>query len=380
MKAKPIKKLRYFVKNETVLSIAAVLAIISSFFVRPDREYIGYIDFRTLALLFCLMTVMAGLHKNGIFDFMAMKILKYVHGVRSLVFILVMLCFFSSMLITNDVALITFVPFTFTIIRMMGEENEGLTVPVVAMQTIAANLGSMLTPIGNPQNLYLQGISGMKIDEFTALMLPYAAISFIMLTLWTVCRKSSGDVKVRLGNVRQMGKAGKTAIYLISFAVCLMSVGRILDYKLTLLIVIILISAADYRIIFSIDYALLATFAAFFIFIGNMGRIPVFSGFLKSVISGRECITAVLSSQIISNVPAALLLSEFTNDIRSLIIGVNLGGLGTLIASMASLISFKLIGRKRKSMRGRYIVYFTAANVIFLIILLGAYLLIEHFA
>ncbi len=377
MKAKPMKKLRFFVKNETVLTVAAVLAVISAFFVKPDLKYIEYIDFRTLSLLFCLMTVMAGLHKTGVFDLMAKKMLKRVRGIRGLIFILIMLCFFSSMFITNDVALITFVPFTFTVFTMLDDEYSYLTVTVVSMQTIAANLGSMLTPIGNPQNLYLQSISGLGIDDFLGLMLPYVAAAFIMLGLWTLCHKNQGSIKIKLDSAKELGEKKKIAIFVIAFLICLFTVGRFVDYRVTLLAVIILVCLADRGIILKIDYALLATFVAFFIFIGNMGRISLFSNFLESVISGRECITAILSSQIISNVPAALLLSGFTDNFKPLIIGVNLGGLGTLIASMASLISFKFIGHKRKSLRGKYIIYFTISNIIFLAVLLCIYFIIS---
>ena len=367
-------KIYLFIKNETVLSIAAILAIISSFIVKPDINYLGYIDFRTLALLFCLMAVMAGLQKTGVFNMLAESLLKCVHGIKSLTFILVMMCFFFSMLITNDVALITFVPFTFTVLNIVDKSVKNkLIIPVIVMQTIAANLGSMLTPIGNPQNLYLQGISGLGVGEFILLMLPYAAISFLLLSIWILVRREKGRIKINFKERVHIGDKKKIMIYLISFAVCLLTVARLIDYRITLLIIIALISAADYKIFAKVDYTLLLTFIAFFVFIGNVGRIPVFEDYLRSVIDSRECITGVLSSQLISNVPAALLLSGFTDNFKQLIIGVNLGGLGTLIASMASLISFKLLGRENKALRGRYFIYFTVSNILFLAVLLAVY-------
>ena len=360
-----------FLKNEIVLSVAVILAVVSSFFVKPDAAYIEYIDFRTLALLFCLMAVMAGLQKTGVFDLMAGSMLKRVHGEKGLTFILVMLCFFSAMFITNDVALITFVPFTFTVLNMVGEDaKRKLMIPVVVMQTIAANLGSMLTPIGNPQNLYLHGTSGMGVGEFVLLMLPYAALSFVLLSLWILVRKGKGSVKINFTEEIHMGSKVKIGIYLISFLICLLTVAHIIDYRITLCVVTVLVLAADFKVFAKVDYTLLVTFAAFFIFIGNMGRIPAFENFLKGIIDGRECITAVVSSQFISNVPAALLLSGFTDNLRPLIIGVNLGGLGTLIASMASLISFKFVGAENKTLKGRYLAYFTLSNILFLAALL----------
>lgn len=366
-----------FVKNETVLSVAVILAVISSFFITPDIEYLNYIDFRTIGLLFCLMTVMAGLQKTGVFSFMAENLLKKIHSTKSLIFILVMLCFFFSMLITNDVALITFVPFTFTVLDMLGSDIKNQTIiPVVAMQTVAANLGSMLTPIGNPQNLYLHGISGLGVGEFMLLMLPYTVISFVLLSAWALLRKGKGGVKIDFNDKTRIKNKGKVVIYSALFCVCLLTVAHALDYRIMLLVVIATTAAADYRIFARVDYTLLLTFIAFFVFIGNMGRIPMFSNYINSIINGRECITGILSSQLISNVPAALLLSGFTDNIRPLIVGVNIGGLGTLIASMASLISFKYIGRENKSVRGRCLLYFTAVNVIFLAVLLTAYYVI----
>lgn len=365
-----------FMKNETVLCIAAALAIISSFFVVPDMQYLNYIDFRTLALLFCLMAVMAGLQKTGIFSLLAESLLKRIHGIKGLTLILVMLCFFFSILITNDVALITFVPFTFTVLDKLGSEIKSKhIIPIVVMQTVAANLGSMLTPIGNPQNLYLHGISGMSVGEFMLIMLPYTLISFALLALWNLLRKG-GKIEISFSNERNIDNKGKIAVYTTMFALCLLTVAHLVDYRITLAIIIILTIFTDYKIFAKIDYTLLLTFIAFFIFIGNMGRIPLFNNYLKAIIDGRECITGVLSSQFISNVPAALLLSGFTENLKPLIVGVNLGGLGTLIASMASLISFKLIGRENKLLRAKYLLYFTVVNIVFLAILLGAYVII----
>ena len=363
-----------FLKQEVVLTIALILAVISAFFVPPDAQYLSYIDYRTLCLLFCLMAVMAGLQKTGVFDLLARTVLRRVRGVKSLSFLLVMLCFFSAMLITNDVALITFVPFTFTVLNMVGEtEKNRLIIPVVALQTIAANLGSMLTPIGNPQNLYLHGLSEMGVGEFVGLMWPYAAISFLLLSVWLLAQKGRGGVAIQFADDVTVGDKKKIALYLIAFAVCLLTVTHLMDYKLTLVLTVALVMVADKKVFAKVDYTLLLTFAAFFLFIGNMGRVPAFSQFLQSVIAGRECLTAVVASQVISNVPAALLLSGFTDQFRPLIIGVNLGGLGTLIASMASLISFKLLAREDKSRKGKYLLYFTAANLVFLAVLLCAY-------
>lgn len=373
-----IANITNFIKNETVLSIAAVLAILSSFFIPPDKQYINYVDFRTLALLFCLMTVVAGFQKTGVFNLLAENLLNKIHSVKGLAFVLVTLCFFFSMLITNDVALIAFVPFSFAVLdKLNGDAKSKNIILIVVMQTVAANLGSMLTPIGNPQNLYLHGISGFSVGEFMMLMLPYTAISFILITVWTLFIKGRHNISIEFSDKTRIQGRGKAAVYAVMLALCLLTVARVIDYRITLIIVIVLTAITDYRLFAKVDYSLLLTFTTFFIFIGNMGRIPVFNNYMKSIIDGRECITGILSSQLISNVPATLLLSSFTDNLKPLIIGVNLGGLGTLIASMASLISFKLIGRENKSLRGRYLLYFTVVNIVFLVILVGFYILVR---
>lgn len=370
-------KITAFIKKETVLCVAVVLAAVSAFFVPPDREYLGYIDFRTLAILFCLMGVMAGLQKIGLFKEIARKLLGSVKGGRSLVLTLVLLCFFSSMLITNDVALITFVPFTFTVLELLGgEQKKRLLLPVVVMQTIAANLGSMLTPIGNPQNLYLYGKAGLSVGAFLGLMMPYTALSLVLLTAWGLFQGRVCSVDFQLGNVlgqeaSDSQKDVKTEVYpvvmyLILFLFCLLAVGHILPWQAVFLVVVLVIFAADKQVLARIDYSLLLTFTGFFVFIGNVGRMPVFCDFLQDIITGREIYTSIIASQVISNVPAALLLSGFTDDFAGLVIGTNLGGLGTLIASMASLISYKYVAKAESGHRGAYIVLFTVANACFL--------------
>lgn len=368
------KRIKFILKTETVLSIAVVLAVISAFFIRPDRGYIDYIDFRTLSLLFCLMAVMAGLKRAGVFDLMAIKLLERVHSTKGIITVLILLCFFFSMFITNDVALITFVPFSFTVLDLLGKEEKArLILPLTVMETIAANLGSMMTPIGNPQNLYLQGVSGMGIGDFLSLMMPYGLTALAMLLVWIFLQKGKKSVELDLSDSIHIEEKKKVVINLLSFCVCLLTVGRILDYRITLVIVVILIYLVDKRIFKTVDYTLLFTFVAFFIFVGNLGRLSLFEDFIGHVVQGRECLTGVLSSQIISNVPAALLLSGFTDNYRALIVGVNLGGLGTLIASMASLISFKLVSRRNKHRRGEYMLYFTGMNVLFLVVLFSEY-------
>lgn len=371
-------KIVEFIKKEIVLCVALVLAVISSCFVLPDQKYVSYIDFRTLAILLCLMCVMAGFQELGIFRMIAEKLLARVKTCRGVMVILVLLCFFFSMVITNDVALITFVPFTFTVLGLMGEEaGRTYRIPIVVMQTIAANLGSMLTPIGNPQNLYLYGKAGLGIGEFLLLMLPYTVVSLVVILVWCFLQRGvNKHLNLELGERTHLtGKTAHLYLYLALFLICLLAVAHILPYSVMLLVVLLVVAIMDFRVLGKVDYSLLLTFVGFFIFIGNMGRIPAFSNFLQGVIQGKEVYTAIISSQVISNVPAALLLSGFTTDYSALIIGVNLGGLGTLIASMASLISYKYIAGDKSCNKGKYFIYFSVSNICILAILVLVYIL-----
>ena len=245
---------------------------------------------------------------------------------------------------------------------------------------IGANLGSMLTPIGNPQNLYLYGKSGMSMAEFLLLMFPYTVVSLLLLVGWAVavCRKQASSCIGALPE--QPNTTADRKIILLDavlFAVCLLAVVRVLPYGVAFAAVLVCTLCADRSTLRNVDYSLLLTFVAFFIFIGNLGRIPAFSGWLQAILAGREVLVAVLASQVTSNVPAALLLSGFTAETQALIIGTNLGGLGTLIASMASLISYRQIARELPQGKKQYFGLFTLSNLIFLAILLGVWFLLR---
>ncbi len=370
-----MKKILAFFQKETVLCIAALLALLSAFFVPPSTEYISYLDFRVLALLFCLMLVVSGLQSIGVFRFLGSSLLKKASDTRQLTLLLVGLCFFTSMFITNDVALITFVPFAIMLLSMAKQEK--LMIPVIVLQTIAANLGSMLTPIGNPQNLYLYSSFDLTMGEFLGFMFPLTLLSFFLLAAASILlpRKT---LKLHTTQDVPAPQRRPLILYLLLFCVCLSCVLRILPWQAMLAILTLCVFFIDRSIFRSVDYFLLLTFVCFFLFIGNMERIPAVSEFLRDIISGRELLLGTLLSQCISNVPAAILLSGFTDQVRPLLYGVNIGGLGTLIASLASVISFKSYCNEKTARKGSYLKTFTIYNVIFLIILLGACLLLTR--
>ena len=378
-------KVKDFFKKETVCCIAFLLAVVSMFFIPPSVNYFSYIDFRVLALLFSLMAVVRGFSSIGVFTRLGTMLLTHVHSLRMLSALFIFLCFFFSMLITNDVALITFVPFTILVLSMA--EQKKFLIPVIVLETIAANLGSMLTPLGNPQNLYLYTISGLSIGAFVRIMLPYSFVSAILLLIFilflpkdtvstataantanstnTVTASNTSNVICEAVKARKNPRILFTA-YLILFLLCLLTVLHILPYQIMFLLVLTGFLLLDYRVLKDVDYFLLLTFLCFFIFIGNMKQISLVHELISKLLVHHEVLMGIGASQIISNVPAAILLSGFTDDYSALLIGVNLGGLGTLMASLASLISFKFYTNSNGNDTRRFLGIFTLYNVIFL--------------
>ena len=359
--------------SDPVLVIAWILAILSAFVIHPDSEYPGYIDFRSLGILWGLMVVIQGLRENSVFEKIGENLLNRVKNGWQLSLVLILTCFFTSMLITNDVALITFVPFA--IMTLYKCSRKDLMIPVIVLQTIAANLGSMLTPIGNPQNLYLYGVTGISLGDFILTMLPYSAATLLLLIFSTAfLPKKKMPLSVSASDndqvVKSFGSPLQIAIYVVLFVLAILTVVRIVPFPAMVLTIFVTVLVMDNKIIFRADYILLITFVGFFIFTGNMARITQIKEFLSSIVEGKEFWAGLITSQFISNVPATLVLSDFATDYKQLLLGVNVGGLGTLIASMASLISFKLFSNEYKERRMQYIVAFTAVNLLYLIALI----------
>ncbi len=361
-----------FIKREPVLVAAAVCAAVSCCFVPPDGAYWGYFDLRTLALLYCLMVVVAGLRQAGLFDRMAHALCGRAGSVQGLAMVLVGLCFVSAMLITNDVALLTFVPFAVTVLTLCGRQRD--LIYIVVLQTVAANLGSMLTPVGNPQNLYLYSRYNMAFGDFFAITAPVWGLSLVLLAA-TCLPVSREKPALALGDVPEVDRR-KLWVNGGLFIVCLLVVVHVVPWWGMLGIVVAALAVFDRKALRQADFMLLLTFCAFFIFSGNLGRIEAVAAALRRLMTGHEYMAALLSSQVISNVPAALLLSGFTDKVRPLVLGVNVGGLGTPIASLASLISLKLYGNAEGARTGRYLAVFTIVNVLFLAVLTAVVLLI----
>ena len=365
-----MKTVKNFFRKETVFCVAFLLAVISGIIIRPDTDYFFYPDYRTLALLFCFMIIVAGFQSLGIFSFLGETLLKKAGSLRSLSILMILLCFFSSMIITNDVTLITFVPFTLLIYRMIGREERVLR--IVILETIAANLGSMATPIGNPQNLYLYSVSGITLGNFIRSVLPYTGLSLILLlgVLFTEKNEKLRNISMETGEER---KSRRFLPELVSFSLllilCLLVVFHVFPYVPVLICVGIVVLVLNRKLFGQVDYFLLLTFLCFFIFVGNIKRIPEISTLCSSFVQDGELWAGILASQVISNVPAAILLSGFAGDFSHLLTGVNLGGLGTPVASLASLISFKFYTMDYPAGKGSFMKAFLIWNFVFLAIL-----------
>ena len=363
-----MKRIKSFIQKETVLCIAALCALATVALVPPDREYLHYIDWRVLCLLLCLMAVVAGFKSLGAFDWLTYQLLRRIKSGRVLGVTLVLLPFFCSMVVTNDVALIVFVPFTLALLSGLGCEKA--MVLVIVLQTVAANLGSMATPVGNPQNLYLYAAYNLSAGEFFSVVLPLTAVSLGALTVASVPVLPRVLPRQDLEEKRIAGP-GKMAVYGALFVLCLLTVFRVVPYQLTTAIVVAALFVADRKLLKEIDFMLLLTFVCFFVVSENLGRVEDVRSFLQSLLSGSTLLTAVGASQVISNVPAAVLLSAFTDSWRELLAGVNIGGLGTPIASLASLITLKLYMRWPGAKIGKFLAVFTVANIAGLALLLG---------
>lgn len=332
-----VKRILQYFRRETVLSAALVCALLSFLLTPPSVIHLQGIDTTTLLMLFSLMTIVAGFRRMGALDAVSRKLTRRVTTLRGLSAVMVALCFVLSMLVTNDVALLTLVPLTLLLFRAGGQKSTILT---VVLETVAANLGSMVTPIGNPQNLYLYTSGRLTALDFLTLLAPYAAVALaLLLALCLLLPKE----RVAVDTSARAPLAG--AVFLGTLAL-------------------------DRGTIRQVDYTLLATFVCFFVFVASVKACEPVRAWLEAMMARSPMAVALLTSQVISNVPACLLLSPFTQDAKALALGVDLGGLGTLIASLASLISFRLYGAGEGAQKGRYFAVFTGVNVLFLAVML----------
>ncbi len=354
-----------FVKKNMVMFIALLAAIITSCFVPISKEYINYFDFKTLTCLFCVLAVVCALKNVRFFYALAHKIVELFQNSRMAILALVYITFIGSMLIANDMALLTFLPLGYIVLHATGKEKYMAFTFI--MQNIAANLGGMLTPFGNPQNLYLYSKFNIPTLEFMGIMAIPFIISIILITICCIIfvkkeKLTIPEEQITLPKI-------KTIIYLILFILSIVIVFRVIPYWIGLLVIPVILLFMDRDALKKVDYPLLLTFVFFFIFSGNMSRIEGVRRLFDMLLRKNTLLFSVLSCQVISNVPSAILLSQFTTNYRALLVGVNIGGVGTLISSLASLITFKEYVRHYPNKTKAYIGLFSLFNFAFLIIL-----------
>ena len=359
------RKILRFIKKNIVFFVAMAAALITSFFVPVDKEYISYFDFRTLACLFLTLLVVCALRNVKFFTIVARKLVLLSGNLRGLFIMLIVITFVGSMLIANDMALITFLPLGYFALSVSKEEKY--MAYLFVLQNISANLGGMLTPFGNPQNLYLYSYFSIPTLEFTRIMLPPFVLAIALLMVCTLFVKPK-----KLSIKEEFGESlnrKRTAVYMVLFALSLLIVFRVVPYIWGLVLISALMLFLDREAFLMVDYALLGTFFFFFIFAGNMARIEAVNSFVSSLLEKDTLLVSTASCQFISNVPSAILLSRFTSDFEALLLGVNIGGTGTLIASLASLITFSEFRLLYPKDGKKYFLLFTLVNVIFLVIM-----------
>lgn len=362
-----MKAVKTFIKQNTVTCIAFLAAILTCIIVPPDKEYLGYFDFKTLTCLFCVLAVVCALKNINFFYMLARKMVQLFKNARMSVLALVYITFIGSMLIANDMALMTFLPLGYLVVKKTGQEKYMAFTFV--MQNIAANLGGMLTPFGNPQNLYLYTKFEIPNIEFMKIMAPPFIIAVLLITI--CCIVFVKPEPLQLDDKQFVVDPKKTIIYLLLFALSIAIVFRGIPYGIGLVVIPAVLMLMDREALKMVDYGLLFTFVFFFVFSGNMARIDVVRSIFSVLLEKSTLLVSVLSCQFISNVPSAILLSQFTDNYAELLLGVNIGGVGTLIASLASLITFREYTTHNPEKTRYYIKVFTIFNLAFLIILTG---------
>ena len=361
------KVITFFRKN-TVFCVACLAALITSVIVPPDKEYLGYFDTRTLTNLFLTLSVVCALKNIRFFSILARRIVILTGSLRTLTLALVYITFIGSMLIANDMALITFLPLGYFALAVTG--NDEYMAYVFILQNISANLGGMLTPFGNPQNLYLYSAFNIPTGEFTEIMLPPFILAVALLTVCCLCLKNAKLVIAK--EPPQKLDMKRTVLLLTLFACSILIVFRIINYIVGLVVITAALVIIDRKALKDVDWGLLGTFTMFFVFSGNMARIGGVNKLVSALLNKSTLLVSILSCQFISNVPTAILMSRFTENYRELLLGVNIGGTGTLISSLASLITFSQYRRIYPGRTKKYLLMFAAMNALFLGIMTAA--------
>lgn len=383
-----MQALTKFSKRHAVLTVSFILAVLSCFITPPNPGYLKYIDYRTICLLFSFMCVIAGLRRLGLFDELSKVIIRRTTAERSVAAVLVVMSFGMAMFLTNDITLVTLVPLTLIIFAndgsTIGADQKRLLVVTLVIESLAANFGGMMMPFGSPQNIYLYSFFNLTMRQFFTTMLPYAVPGLVILLVIIRCIKFENTIDVaRLDALPPLKHTPQArwalVVFLILFGLAILSVAKVVNYLVATAVILLAMVILDRRAILKVNYVLLLTFIFFFIFVGNISRLTMLQTVIQHSVHHHEVLVSILASQVTSNVPAAILISKFTHDGLGILIGTNVGGMGTLIASMASLITYQLLTAKYPDTKGMFIKYFSLYNFALLVLYYGYYLLLHHF-
>ncbi len=362
------KAVLQILKSNIVLCIAVVAATITCFFVPFDGEYASYFDWSTLGCLFGTMLVVGAFRNIKLFEYLAAVIVRKTGNMRNAALALVLITYVGSMVLANDMALLTFLPLGYFVLK--DSDKMRYTAFTFVMQNVAANLGGMLTPFGNPQNLYLYSYYTIPTGEFFRIMaIPFAVAFVLIFATCFFVKKEPLSLTVELP---QKPCLWRTLVYCALFILSVCAVFRLFPFYWAVLAVFVAVMILDWRAILRVDFGLLLTFCVFFIFAGNLSRIQAVRDMLSAAMSFSPLLVGVASCQVISNVPSSVLLSRFTGDYQNLLVAVNIGGLGTPVASLASLITLNKYRKLGDNRTGHYILLFSAVNFGFLAVLIGA--------
>lgn len=373
-------KIIEFLKKDAMLVAAVLAAVISLFITPPSTELLSSIDWKTLATLFMLLSVLDGFKNENLFR----PVIKFAGRIGSQVgisFFLIFSVFFSSMFVTNDVSLIIFVPLTIILFRAGNKEHY--IIPVIVMENIAAVRGSLLTPFGSPQNLFLYSKSGLSAGSFILMMLPLWIGSMILLSIFILVlyRKDRGEIiDISSFKTEKWEKSGrrKRILYFSLFAVIIATiVTRTNLWPYVTLFVAVMLLIFDRRVFIRVDYALLLTFLCFFIFSSSISSNETVSAFLLKSVNGNEYWWSILLSQVISNVPASIVLWPFTSNLKALIYGLDSAGLVTVIGSLASVINMRIYTREYPGNGMKFMKTFEIISLIFFAIIVIPQMLIS---
>ncbi len=368
-----MNKVLKFFKNNIIFTIVVVIAAISCFFVPFDKGYLDYFEWNTLACIFLLLLIIAGFANIQFFEKVARIIVKRFKNTRSVIMCLIFVTYVSALINANDMSLLTFLPLAYIVLKYTN--NQRYIAFTFIMQNIASNLGGMLVPTGNPQNLYIFSFYKMSLWEFLKIMALPTLMALVLIVI--VCMFVKKEPLTYVDNTNNKLNVKKSIIYGVLYLITLLVVLRVIPWWIAMIVIVIAMAICDWKSFLMVDYTVPLTFVCFFIFSGNMARIPAITNLMESFVDKYTYLTAYISCNLISNVPTAVLLSKFTNNYAHLLVSVNVASLGIIFSSLSGVIALKeytKVVRKEKMPKKRGVWYYIGLDTLFNVV--GALILV----